>query len=75
MRKMAMFLLNMKPIVTKEREKKAVPFSSKQKEHGGQVLNYKFPAERYDYTQREVADHLAIYLTSVCRIIREAKRC
>jgi plasmid maintenance system antidote protein VapI len=33
-------------------------------EHGGQVLNYKFPMERYDYTQREVADHLGIYLTS-----------
>jgi hypothetical protein len=29
---------------------------------------------RYGYTQREVADHLGLYFTSMRRIIRERKR-
>jgi plasmid maintenance system antidote protein VapI len=31
--------------------------------------------EKYGYTQREVADHLGIHLTSVSRIMRERRGC
>ncbi len=30
--------------------------------------------EKYGYTQREVADHLGLYFTSISRIMRERKR-
>jgi hypothetical protein len=31
--------------------------------------------ERYGYAQREIADHLGMYFTSIRRIMRERKGC